>query len=177
MNHFLSSLLFLLSITLQTTSVFSQKVEIEKRISKEAFPKQALQLVETDYPEAKRLKFYRERSADSTTFEAKFCFEKHRYSVEFDPEGELLDIEKKVKFKTLPEPTKKTIEAKWTEDFKRFRVSKCQEQSSSNGIRYEIEVKGKSSTGTDFYEYLFASDGTFIQKQKIVLRPSDMSLY
>ena len=177
MNHFLSFLLFLVITTGQTTGAFSQKVEIEKRISQEAFPKQALQLVETDYPEAKKLKFYRERSADSTTFEAKFCFEKHRYSVEFNPDGDLLDIEKKIKFKTLPEPTQEAFEAKWSEDFKRFRVSKCQEQTSSKGIRYEIEVKGKSSQGTDFYEYLFESDGTFIQRQKIILRPSDMSLY
>lgn len=155
----------------------TQKKEVEQRIPSGDFPPLARKHIEKDFPNAKRLKFYREITNDTISFEAKFCSEKNWYSVEFTPEGKLLDIEKKVKFRTIPEATQTQIKKRWDQDFKKYRVKKCQEQTSSLGIRYEIEVRGRGSEGTAFYEYLFAADGTFLQKREIVLRSSDVTLY
>ncbi len=175
-HSFLKICLLFVSL-LSGTAALCQKIEIEKKISREDFPKGALLLVEHRFPGAQKIKFYQERSADNTSFEAKFCFEKHRYSVEFTSSGDLLDIEKRLKFKELPLSTQEAIQQKWNQDFKRFSVQKCQQQTSDHGTRYEIEVKGKTTKGTAFYEYLFEANGRYIQKEKIILGPNDMSLY
>lgn len=155
----------------------AQKIEVEERISRPEFPAAALQYVDLEFPVKKRLKFYREFSKDSLTFEAKFIADRHQYSVEFFPDGQLIDIEKKIKFKAIPKVTRQTILEHWKQDFKKVRVVKCQEQKSPRGIRYEIEVRGKGEKQTAFYQYLFEANGNFVERDKIELRSSDMTLY
>lgn len=160
------------------TVSMGQKIELEERIPESDFPKSALEQVQQKYPLRRRVKFYREISkADSLTFEAKLLSEGHWYSVEFYPDGTLVDIEKRVKFKSLPEATQAHISMRWEDDFRKVRIVKCQEQSSANGLRYEIEVRGKDETGSAFYQYLFTEAGSFINREKMELRPSDMTLY
>ncbi len=168
----------LVLIMLMATVSMGQKIELEERIPETDFPKMALEEVRQKFPQGRRVKFYREISqADSLTFEAKLLSDGHWYSVEFYPDGTLVDIEKRVKFKSLPEAVREQIRKRWERDFRKSRVVKCQEQRSSEGIRYEIEMRGKDESGTDFYQYLFADDGTFLNREKIELRPSDMTLY
>lgn len=151
---------------------------MEERIPESQFPEKALQQIQREFPDQRRVKFYRELSvSDSLTFEAKLLSGGHWYSVEFFPDGTLLDIEKKIKFKTLPDITKKAISAYWQQEFNKYKVVKCQEQRSKKGIRYEIEVRGKNENGTAFHQYLFEANGTFVRQEKIELRPSDMMLY
>lgn len=173
-RHLLPVLLF---ICLANLASMAQKIEFEKRIPADAFPNKALEQIEQDFPYAKKLKLYQEISSDSITYEAKFCYNRARYSVEFFEDGKLMDIEKKIKYNTIPAEARKTIEQQWNQDMRRFKVVKCQEQTSTLGIRYEIEVKGKAENNMDYYEYLFEADGTFVQKSKIILRPTDMNLY
>ena len=123
------------------------------------------------------LKYYQEFAVDTMTYEAKFRWRDYLYSVKFYPDGALFDIEKKVNFHSLPEEVQAKIKEKWQQDFKKFRVSKCQEQTSDAGLRYEIEMKGKKQGDTAFYEYLFEADGAFVKRSKIFLRPNDVTLY
>lgn len=167
-----------LLLILLCTGGYAQKIEMEERIPVAAFPEEALQQVQKDFPDRRRVKFFRELSTrDSLTYEAKLRSDGHWYSVEFFPDGTLLDIEKKVKFKSLPDVAQETIRKQWQQDFTKFKVIKCQEQRSDKGIRYEIEVRGKNRKGAALYQYLFAADGTFIRQEGIALRSSDMSLY
>lgn len=159
------------------TPGIAQKIEVENRIRKETFPSDALQYLQDRYPDLRRVKYYREISADTVSFEAKFRLDRHLYSVEFFADGTLMDIEKKIRFRTLPEDARRKIEARWTEDFQKFRVIKCQEQTIGDRIRYEIEVRGKTEEDTEFYQYLFESDGAFVDREVIVQRPTDMTLY
>ena len=155
-----------------------QKIEMEERVTVAEFPPRAWAEVQQRFPNGRRLKLYRELSrADSLTFEAKLISGGHWYSVEFFPDGTLLDIEKRVKFKTLPETTRAAIHQRWQRDFRKFKVVKCQEQRSDAGLRYEVEVRGKGPDGTAYYQYLFSADGRSLQREEIELRPSDMTLY
>jgi uncharacterized protein YxjI len=49
----------------------------------------------------KKVKWYIEEGNDGNTFEAKVVYKRHRYSIEFSEEGQILDVEKKVKFSEL----------------------------------------------------------------------------
>ncbi|PHN05525.1 hypothetical protein [Flavilitoribacter nigricans] len=160
------------------TQLLAQKVEMEERVSADEFPPDALREVRVRYPNGRRMKLYRERSnADSLTYEAKLLADGYWYSVEFFPDGSLLDIEKKIKFSSLPTTVRGRIQTRWQEDFRKYKVVKCQEQRADGTIRYEIEVRGKGAERTAFYQYLFRADGTFVHLEKIALRPSDMTLY
>jgi hypothetical protein len=155
--------------------VFSQKIEVEKQIRREQFPAQALQWLEKEYPSLRRDRYFREYEADTINFEAKFCWEKAWYSVEFLENGSLKDIEKQVDFSSIPAEERDKMAQHLDADFKKWKVSRCQEQvrPGQPGKRYEIEIKGRDATGAVKYEYLFEQSGILVQKQQIIL-PSNL---
>lgn len=177
MKYLRSFFLLIAFMGLSISMICAQKVEIEKGISREQFPEGALAYIEERFDLLKRIKFYRELANDSITYEAKFLWRDYWYSVKFYPDGNLLDVEKKIKFQSTPKVLREKIEEQWRRDFKKFKVIKCQEQKSAAGLRYEIEVKGKGEKKTAYYEYLFEADGSFVSRSKIMLRPRDMTLY
>lgn len=170
-------LIFIFAVTPFFSSLFAQKMEQEKNIKEEDFPQLALKYLKDHFEGSRKIKFYQEISTDSLTYEAKFKWNKFRYSVEFFPDGRLMDIEKRIPFSSIPVEVTNNIKEKWEEDFKKYKISKCQEQSSNAGTRYEIELKGKNEDDRALYEYLFDSNGAFIQKREIILRTTDMTLY
>ena len=155
----------------------AQKIESEERIDVEQFPDSALFYLIREFPEARKQKYYRETSTAGLTYEAKFCVGKDHYSVEFEPGGQLIDIEKLIEFEGIPAGVRKRIRERWDEDFKKVKVKRCQRQRSRAGIRYEIELRGKGEKGKRDYEYLFASDGRFLQRREILPRSTDINLY
>ena len=87
--------LFVLLIVLLLCSFFvssQNKYEREHRIRKSQFPKTALDLIESELNNVKRLKFYKETDSTETSFEAKFKKDRLWYSTEFDDKGLLKDI-------------------------------------------------------------------------------------
>ena len=167
----------LVFISLGILKAQAQKIEVEKRISSEEFPGPALDYLAQHFPEAKRSKFYQETSKDGTTYEIKLRSGGFRYSVEFFPDGTLMDIEKEIKFSSIPPETRALMQDQWEKDFKKFKVKRCQEQTSVRGVRYEIEVKGTTKQSPALHEYLFEQNGHFVKADRILLRPSDMTLY
>jgi hypothetical protein len=159
------------------SNISAQKIEQEKRIDRSEFPSQAMDYLQDHFKGMRKMKLYQETSTDSITYEAKFKLDKSRYSLEFFPNGQLLDIEKLIDFETIPTQTKQKITQLWNEHFKKHKVTRCQEQTSDRGIRYEIELKGKNKQGRALYEYLFEANGDFVQKREIILRTTDMTLY
>ncbi len=155
----------------------AQKVEREKRVDSSEFPSLALDYLDKHFEGRRKVKLYQETSTDSITYEAKLKWNKSRYSVEFFSNGQLMDIEKLINFRDIPSFAKEKITQHWKEHFQKYKITRCQEQTSDKGLRYEIEVNGKDKEGRALYEYLFDEKGAFIQKREILLRTTDMTLY
>jgi hypothetical protein len=160
-------------------AAYAQKVEVEKRISEKEFPVLAKTWLSENFNDATHMRFFREYTSDTTNYEAKFCWKKNRYSVEFLKTGQLKDIEKSIPFSEVPEPGRAVIRQVLQADFSKYKIIKCQEQTRPGhpGRRYEMELKGKKSSQTRLYEYLFEEDGRLVLSRKIVLPSNNITLY
>ena len=87
------SVCFILVWMLPFNAMAQNKYEREHRILKSQFPEKALGLITDKLVGAKRVRFYKEIDSAKISYEAKFKKDKLRYSVEFDTEGTLEDIE------------------------------------------------------------------------------------
>jgi hypothetical protein len=91
-------LLFIWTIS---CAVFSQeKFEKEYRVKPSEVPEKSFKLIKS-WRFKKKVKWYAEESNDGKTFEAKTVHLNHVYSIEFNENGTLLDLEKKVSFSEL----------------------------------------------------------------------------
>lgn len=170
-------ILLLSSILLASPFGFCQKLEVEKRIKKGEFPKKALQYLEEEFEIASKIKWYKEMSGAEKSFEAKFTCDGKQHSVEFYEDGQLMDVETEIPYHVIPVTSRKRMEARWNKDFKKSRVRRVQKQQSDLGTRYEIIVRGKKENNSELYEYLFESDGRFVQSLHILGRPDNLNLY
>ncbi|MDC7995241.1 hypothetical protein [Altibacter sp. HG106] len=170
------------------------KQEYEKRISKEEMPNEAISVANPFLQQARRIRYYYEVDGASESFEIKFKKEGYHVSAEFSKEGRLEDIEVRWKFRSLPEATKKAIEAYLTAETDRWRIEKVQRQYVSEGnpvekfkealrrseasvFNYECIVTTKKEGIVTRYEMLFAKDGSWLQSRKILRRSYDFILF
>ena len=135
---------------------------------------------------AKRLTLYKELDGDNISYEAKFKHKKNRYSVEFDIDGVIEDIEMIEKKKSLP---MKPIESYLKANYNRTRLIKIQKQfikasaindidfliqvlNGLNGhtINFEIITEVRTESSRDIVELLFTENGEFIKSR--ILKPS-----
>jgi hypothetical protein len=156
---------------------FSQeKFEKEYRLKPSEVPEKSVKLVKS-WGFNKKIKWYAEESNDGKTFEAKTCYKKHNFSIEFDKKGALLDIEKKVKLSELSEEMQQKIKESLSKKFKKYSIKKIQIQYSGEEdkmhteifkpekilstahLKYEIIVKGKKENRFKSYELLINNLG------------------
>lgn len=180
---------------LLTTTIFGQtKNEREYRIKKKQFPEKALKEMETELPEASRTKYYIEIDNDAISYEAKLKLNGKLYSVEFNANGDLEDIEILIEKNEVPQETLRSIESYFDSYFKKHRIIKIQRQylarifknetfrfadqdKITDDVRYEIVVAGRKEEGFEHYEMRFAANGAFIDKRKFVSLGYDHILY
>ncbi|MCB9297767.1 MAG: hypothetical protein H6559_32255 [Lewinellaceae bacterium] len=168
---FLAALAFLL---LLPAGLSAQKIEVEKRVSPEKAPALMQQFLREKYPEKRRVKYYEERNESGRFFEAKFCFDKLRYSVKFTPEGQLVDTERKVKFRQLPAQLSEQINRQLSEQFQRYKVVKTQEILEGGRVAgYELEIKGKKGGELGYFEGQFDAQGRQQGLRTIEQPPND----
>lgn len=166
------------------------KYEKEERIAEDEVPEQALHFLEEIQPTRKD-KWYREQNLDGEAIEVKLKRNGERYSIKFDTEGELIDVEKLIKWRDIPEETRKEIDEEWEEFFERRRIEKIQihyKDDAENLIRfiqspegaplespiyYEIVVKGKTEGPYQLYEFLFDEEGEKVEMSRILTRRTD----
>ena len=171
------------------------KFEKEERINREELPKTVKELLPLIDGLAKRTRYYRETDGAKKSYEIKFKHHKSKYSVEFDDDGTLEDIEVVVSQSDVPQSTLLLIENDLRNDFTRFKFKKIQEQFSyPNGLTpaqtiksvikgtlaitgYEIVVSGKTKTGHERYEFFFDDGGHRIKKRKILSRGYDHIMF
>lgn len=146
----------------------AQKVEIEKRISFDDFPKSATEYLKDSFPDIEDIRYYKEVNSTGLSYEAKFNYSGTLYSVEFDPKGEWLDTEFIVDNKTLDNNFLTNINHYLDHRFSSWKIKKLQKQRSASGIRYEAEIKGRRHGKPEFYEFLFDSEGNYLQDEIII---------
>jgi cation transport regulator ChaB len=169
---------------------FSQeKFEKEYHLKLEEVPQLAKDFV-VKFNFNKRVKWYKEESDRGNSIEAKTKYKGSRYSIEFETNGTLEDVEIKVGFESLPKEVQQFISKTFSTSFQKWKIDKVQLQYSGEPsavflfisekaskqdiiINYEIVVKGKNDNRYYPYEFLFSEEGKTISKQKINYRNTD----
>ncbi|XLS28811.1 hypothetical protein ACJD0Z_16635 [Flavobacteriaceae bacterium M23B6Z8] len=176
--------------------VAQKKYEKESRISKEDFPENALKLLHGYTETAKRLRFYRETDSTKTSFEAKFKIQNKKYSIEFDADGILEDIEIEIAFRKLPEAIKQNISQYLEHHSKKYSIKKVQKQYylpgdvsakntmvaafkdlDINFIRYELVVWRSSDEESGMVEFTFNHLGEYLLERPFSQASYDHILY
>jgi uncharacterized protein YxjI len=173
-----------------TSSLYAQvKYEREYRIKEHDVPKLAQSFIDSVFSES-QVRWYAEISHEGKTIEAKVRRNHTRYSIEFDLEGNILDVEFEIRMDDLPDSTLINIENNLESIFDRFRITRIQEQvlASRTGyylflkngatdgiaINYEITIRGRENRKTRWYEFLFDNEGHILSRIPIVFRNSDI---
>nr|WP_297786260.1 hypothetical protein [uncultured Allomuricauda sp.] len=172
------------------------KYERESRIDKDDFPSSSFVLIEDYLEDAKRIRFYQETDSIKKSYEAKFKKGRLHYSVEFNENGKLEDVEFKIKERDIPNDTWSTIQFYLNENHAKCRVKKIQQQypvqkeqsvekTLHNAfqnlilpeVNYELVFSAKESNGFQEYEALFDSEGQLIRIRKSFPPSYDHVLY
>jgi len=171
-------------------SSFSQlKFEKESRLKRTDVPVHTLELIDSLGIPGK-IKWYSEESLTDSTVEAKFRFNKKYYSIEFDTKGNLQDIEISVQITELQESVKENIIKNLESEFNKYSIQKIQahypgknpeilsiiknpSKETSNTVKYELVVNGKTEDTSKQYEMVFSNFGSRIEKKEITQKNAD----
>lgn len=174
------------------------KQEVEESIRQQQMPKEALSLLEELLEDARKVRYYRERDGDQLSYESKFIWQGDTYSVEFFPDGALMDIEKLIDFDELPKITQNNIADYLRQHFDKTSIKRLQQQFTPEDtdesdeemmeefmeqdlddltIRYELVVDTKKDGKITAYEMLFDEAGNYLEQRLVVRRASDNILY
>lgn len=171
------------------------KYEREYRIKKSQFPENALSYISEKLEDARRIRFYKETDSSKVSFEAKFKKDRLKYSIEFDENGTLEDVEIEIKPVDIPDDVFAKINADLANRFSKYRLRKIQqhyplenndvETTLKNAfqnlmlpsIKYELIVSGKSDRSYEQFEALFDAEGNFEKIRKSLPPNYDHVLY
>jgi len=182
--------LFFLAFILFQFSWGQDKMEMERRITADEFPQQARLEIDPYLEDARAIKYYQESDGTKFSFEIKLKKGKLRYSIEFDPDGLLEDVEIGIKEIDIPSSSLAAIRKNLSKRFSRFKIRKIQQQYVHTAdknvsqtlqeafqnlllpeIRYELIVGGKEGNVFQSYEMLYDAQGNFLSKR--IVRSSD----
>ncbi len=183
-------------IALLTQIAYGQnKYEKESRIAQEQFPNTSYSLIQNYLADAKRVRFYFETNGDRKSYEAKFKKGKLHYSVEFDQNGNLEDVEFIIAEIDIPEDTWQIITDYLRNNFPKYRIKKIQQQHPLHQqnpkktihdalqnlilpyINYEVVFAVKENKSYQSYEALFNAEGQFVKISKSFPASYDHVLY
>ncbi len=138
------------------------KNEKESRVERTQFPEAAQTVLNAFPKKAKRARFYKETDGNKLSFESKFKFKKHWYSVEFNQKGILEDIEVTIKKRELSEATLKNIIIYLEQNSQKYDIIKIQEQyvytNSNKGtqVNFLESIVNHRKTKASNYEIIIA---------------------
>jgi len=170
-----------------------QKIEREYAIKPAQVAEQALKFVNQAF-EGQRIRWYAEESQKGKSIEAKVKQDGTIYSIEFDEQGNLQDIETLIKFRSLPEKLQQAIMNTLEADFSRIKIYKVQRQWTGPDAtlqqllakkkpvekyttRYELVIRGNKDRSTSDYEVLVDDEGTLISTSKIIQKDTRHLLF
>ena len=172
---------------------FSQdKIEKETRIKPREVPSEAKIWLQDAFEKIQKPKWYLEYSQNGKSYEAKFHYQGHFHSVEFDSLGSVEDVEIEIDHSEVSGDVWKVIQSYFESEFEQVKVEKIQRQFSgsksdledffdeedADGVttQYEIVFQGKNEEWS-LWEALFDDSGKFISKLKVQIRPSDNLIF
>lgn len=172
------------------------KYEREFRIKKSQFPQASLALAEPFLDGVRKLRYYKEIDSSRQTYEIKFKRDKLNYSVEFNDQNVLEDIEVGIAKVDIPKASYLAIETYLKENFSKYKIRKIQQQYPSAAfssteetfrnafqnmmlpeIRYELIVHAKTTGPYMDFEILFDFEGKFLNQRKSLPPNYDHVLY
>lgn len=157
---------------------FSQiKNEKEERIDASEFSEILQSYFKGISNQVDHLKFYKETDGKKYSYEAKFKFKKHYYSLEFDTNGVLEDIEIVIQKKQIPKEALSIISNYFNMHFDKTHYIKIQKQYVNNTTKndqqfidallsntistpthFEIVAETKQNDEHQLQEFTFKSD-------------------
>jgi len=148
-------LTFFLNLTL--LGVWAQtKTEFEKRIPSDSFPLAAQTLLRKLPDDTRKLRCFKELSNDHTSYEVKLLYNGKHYSIEFNKDGYLEDIEIDVKRKAMSLPIEKKLDTYFKDSYKKYRWLKIQEQynyqSEESPLDFVLRIMQGETHRSPFYE-------------------------
>jgi hypothetical protein len=171
--------------------VFPQKVEIEESISSSLVPEQSRKFISENFKGNFNVKWIKETGLSKFSYEAKFKYLKHFFSVEFDSAGNLQDIEIEIPAKSIPQKTWSQIVKSLDAKFTKWKVLKVQlqllaplsnweellpekkvvnfDKITSVSYFYEIVIKTRINREPVVFEVTFNSEGEFIKEFQFYL--------
>ncbi len=185
--------LITLAFLLFTVTVAGAQVKIERetRVKRHNVPERAREFINDAFEGFKRVKWYFEESNEGDSYEAKFRFQKKQYSVKFDTQGLIVDIEWIIPFEDVAQTAKESITGYFNENFISYRILKIQvqllgseddledyiDEDEYDGvvINYEFEIQGKTPDENKLWEVIFDSEGKVLLHREIYL-PDNFNL-
>lgn len=160
MNKITTSLTLLL---LTSLTVFGQ----EKSISKKNVSMTVQNFIQTNYPTAKRLKYYEEQENGNTFIECEFKLDKVEYSLKFLSDS-LVETEISIEFSDITTNQQQSIKANLDSLFTKYKVLECQEVNPKTNPLYEINIKTKSG---NYFELFYDKSGKLVKKTELFIKP------
>ena len=190
MNKLLRKFILIILFTSTFTSAFAQlKFEKESRLKQVDVPPLALELINS-LAISKKIKWYSEQSLTGNSIEAKFSLNKKNYSIEFDTNGNLQDVEISIQITEIQKSVKDNIIKYFESEFDNYSIQKIQvhypgknpeilsiiknpPKETSNTVKYELIVNGKTGKLTNQYEMVFNNFGILIERKEIIQKNAD----
>lgn len=180
------------SLGISNFSFSQEKIEKESRIKSREVPAAARDWLKDAFESARKPKWYLEYSQNGKSYEAKFQYQDHFHSVEFDSLGMVEDVEIEIKESELSREVWTEIQAYFDLTYEQVKVEKIQRQFTGSPsdledffdeaedegivIRYEIIYQGKNGFW-ELWEGLFDNSGKFLNKLKVQIRPVDNLIF
>jgi|GEM_PF-1372732 len=198
-KSFLSLTLFLL-LFFGSLGLFAQpngKTEHELRINRNEMPVKILEELADFLEEARRIRYFREFDGTSYFWEVKFIYEGRHFSVKFNQDYSLYDIEFLTHWRLAEREVRQPLISYFEQNYRRFRIKRLQftflpqpgisqpdffERILDDALPppqfYEVEAEVISSiTGTmGFYEFRFDTHFNLVEK-RIIIPVSDVNLH
>ena len=182
-------LLVILCLSHLFNSYSQTKYEREYRIKAGQVPSSALEFI-CESAEGSMIKWYFEENQQGNSVEAKFKRDQKKFSVEFDTEGQIQDIEIKTNWESIPVQVQSQLKNDLDSCFSKYHINKIQIQYSGdksiltkiiqNGnvqgpitTQYELVVSGRKDGEHKQCEVTLDESGNVIEVLHIVHKNSD----
>lgn len=190
---------FLFMLITQKSIAQDEKREYEQSVKKREIPAEILDSLEPFIQKSSRIKYYFQTDGEEETYEIKGRMKGKYYSIEYQKDGTLIDIEMLIDFEEIPENTHNNIQEYLTENYDKYVFTRIQQQYIPEeeeaeeaeeaiedlmeddfedfGIRYELEVDTRAGNQLGSFELLFDAEGKLMQQRKIIKRAEDNIFY
>lgn len=137
-------------VTILLASMFAVTFANAQKVSDKEVPTTVKNTLQKNYPNAKELKWEKEKG----NYEAEFEVNETDYSVLIDVSGNIIETEVEIKIDELPANAKAYISKNYAEQ----KIKEAAKITDSKGVvTYEAETKGK--------DLIFDSNGNFIKEE------------